>query len=121
MKLRCLVFSVFLIFVTASARPQSTPVCVTHFNNQSNYRWSIYNFDGKKTALFIPPHAIMTIGWGMTSTVTISGDLPSGAFKQQFPIQQLNSCVIFQVQGSTGPVTLNKPGNGDITTCAGGC
>jgi hypothetical protein len=106
---------------TAPAHPQSTPVRVTHFNNHSNFRWTIYNFDGKMSAFFIPPHATMAIGWGTTRAATISGDLPKGAFRQQFSVQQLDSRVVFQVEGSSGLVTLNKPSNGDVTTCAGGC
>src|SRR5665213_2559336 len=89
MKLLQVLPAALLIFVT-TARPAqrpAAPLCVTHFNNQSNFQWSIYNFDGRKSALFIPPHATVAINWGTTSEVTISGEIPNGAYKQQFVIQ----------------------------------
>jgi hypothetical protein len=120
MKLRSALF-VILASTTVSAQSQSNPVCVTHFYNQSNYKWSIYNFDGRKDTLFIPPNTTVTISWGTTSAVTISGSIPNGPYRQQFQVQQANSCVVIQSQGATGSLLLNKPGSGDITTCAGGC
>jgi len=121
MKTLALFFILPLACTTGVARSQSAPLCISHFNNQSNYRWTIYNFDGKKGVLFVPPHAVVAIRWGVTTNVTISGETPQQSFKQQFSIQQMDSCVAFQLEGSAGPITLNKPANGDVTTCAGGC
>lgn len=121
MRVRGVLLSVFLLAISTTARPQSSTVCVTHFNNQSNYRWNIYNFDGKGTSLFIPPHATIAISWQATSAVTIIGDIPGRLFKQQFAVRQQDSCIVIQAQGPTDSVTLNKPSTGDITTCAGGC
>ena len=115
------VLSGILIFLTGAAESQTPAVCVSHFKNQSNFQWSIYNFDGQKSSVFIPPHADLAIRWGVTSTVTIRGNMPERPYVQQFSVQQSNSCVVIQSQGSTGRVTLNTPGNGDITTCVGGC
>jgi hypothetical protein len=121
MRACCVIFAVLVFLAASSAHPQSTPVCTTHFYNQSNFQWNIYNFDGKKDTLFIPPNTTMAINWGTTSVITISGNMPNNLFKQQFSVQQANSCVVIQASGSNWPVSLNKPGNGDITTCAGGC
>jgi hypothetical protein len=120
MKFRCVSLGL-LIFVTAAAQSQSTPVCVTHFYNQSNFKWSIYNFDGKKSSLFIAPNTTAAISWGATTVVTISGNIPGKPYVQQFQVQPANSCVVIQPQITTGPAAVNKPGNGDIKTCAGGC
>lgn len=117
----CRVLFGILIFITVPARPQSPPVCVTHFYNQSNFQWSIYNFDGRKSTLFIPPHATLAVNWGTTSAITVTANIPNHPYAQRFQVQQANSCVVIQSQGPAGSVLLNNPNNGDITTCAGGC
>lgn len=120
MNLRWVAFTL-LGLMTTVAHPQSGPICVTHFYNVSNFQWSIYNADGKRSAIFIPPQSTVMIAWGPTNVVTLHGDLGSKSFTQQYTVTQANSCVMIQAPAPSAQVTVNKPGNGDITTCAGGC
>lgn len=110
-----------LALAMSPATSQAAPVCVTHFYNQSNFQWSISNFDGKQSTLFIPPHTTLAISWGITRRVVVAASLPNRPFTQQFEVQQADSCVVLRSQNTSGPASPNKPGNGDITTCAGGC
>ena len=110
-----------LAFCISAAPAQSAPACVTHFYNKSNYQWSIANFDGKNTSLLIAPNSTIEIHWSATNSVTIGGNVPNRPYIRKFEVQAVDSCVTIQHQGATGNVSLNKPGNGDITTCAGGC
>lgn len=106
---------------TVGAFSQSAPICVTHFNNQSDYRWSITNADGRKSTVFVPPHSTAAIGWGTTTAVTIVGEIPSARYIKQFSVQQGNSSVVIQPKGPDQQLQLNQPGSGDITTCSGSC
>jgi hypothetical protein len=109
------------IVIASSALAQSSASCVTHFYNKSNFPWSISNFDSTKTSLVIQPNTTASINWGTTTEVTISGNIPNRPYVRQFQVQAAGSCVTIQHQGNTGSVMLNKPGAGDVTTCAGGC
>jgi hypothetical protein len=119
MRFRYVLPAVLLFLMTAVAQPQSA-VCSTHFYNNSNYKWSIYNADGQRNTLFIQPNTTVTINWGTTSAITVTGYIPSHPYKQQLQVQPANSCVVLQPYSSSA-LTVNKPGNGDFTTCAGGC
>lgn len=110
-----------LTLMTSAAMPQSAPVCMTHFYNQSNFQWSIANFDGRKSTLFIPPHTTLAISWGNTKDVLVFGNLPSHPYAQRFEVEPAGSCVVLRSRSSGELVSPNKPGNGDITTCAGSC
>jgi len=121
MRLSCALLGILVSLPATSAWPQSPPACVTHFYNQSNFQWSIYNFDGNERSLFIAPNSTVAINWGTTSAVTVSANLPNHPYLQRLQVQQSGSCVVIKQQGPPGPLSVNKPGNGDITTCTGGC
>jgi hypothetical protein len=107
-----------LVLVVTPALSQTT--CVGHFYNQSNYAWSIVNFDGHNTSVLIQPNTTFNITWGVTDNITISGNTPE-PYIRRFQVQPMDSCVNIIHQGSAGSVTLNKPNPGDITTCSGTC
>lgn len=98
-----------------------SPVCTTHFNNQSNFTWTIANFDGNRRAVNIPPHSVVPINWGNTSVITVRGGNPSQPYGNQFVIKVANGCVQIVSPGTIPSLTVNSPNPGDITTCAGGC
>ena len=110
-----------LIFLSAIAAASAPAACVRHFYNRSNFQWSISGFNGAKSSLIVAPNSTVEIPWDSSSVVTISGEIPGRPYVRQFQVQSVEDCVVIQHQGNTGNVTLNKPTNGDITTCAGGC
>lgn len=95
--------------------------CVGHFYNRSNFQWSITGQDGTKASLVIAPNTTADIPWGAATSVVISGTITGRPYTRQFQIQAIDGCVIILHQGNTGNVTLNKPTNGDVTTCLGSC
>jgi hypothetical protein len=116
-----LAYAFLAVLLAPLAQSQSTPTCTTHFYNKSNFKWSISNFNGQNASLMIQPNSTLTIVWGNTNTVTISGDIPNRPYVKTFQVQVVNDCVVLQSQGPTGGLQINQPGNGDITTCTGGC
>ncbi len=100
---------------------QASAACTRHFYNKSNFAWSISGYDGPKSSLVIQPNSTAEIPWGAFSTITIGGNISGKPFGRQFKVRMLDGCVFIGHHGPTGPVTLNKFQNGDVTTCAGGC
>lgn len=95
--------------------------CVGHFNNRSNYQWSISGYDGDKANLIIAPNTAAEIPWGSATSVVISGTITGRPYTRQFQVHAADGCVVIEHQGNTGNVTLNKPSNGDVVTCVGNC
>lgn len=95
--------------------------CIGHFNNRSNYKWSISGYDGAKANLIIAPNTTADIPWGPATSVVIGGDIPGRPYTRQFEIHAAGGCVIIQRKGNAGNVILNKPSKGDVVTCVGGC
>ena len=118
---RSILWVSLIAMLPTAARSQSVPACTTHFHNNSNFQWSISNFDGNGSQLLIQPNSTLSIVWGPTTKVTISGDIPNRPYVRQFQVQATGNCVTLGSQSSAGSVTLNKPGSGDVTTCSGGC
>ena len=113
-----LVMWIALVPMFASAQ---TPVCTTHFDNQSNFTWMIQNFDGNRRSLSIPPHSRVPINWGDTTVITIRGGSPSQPYANQFVVKAANGCVQIVSPGPASALSVNSPNPGDVTTCAGGC
>lgn len=95
--------------------------CIGHFNNRSNYQWSISGYDGDKANLIIAPNTTAEIPWGSATAVVISGTITGRPYTRQFQVQAANGCVVILHHGNTGNVILNKPTDGDVVTCVGNC
>ena len=116
--LHLLVLSAFLLEAMGSF---ANAACVTHFYNNSDYEWSISGYNNGQPSLVVSPHTTVEIQWANSSEVTIGGNIPNRPYVKSFQVQAQQDCVTILHQGNTGNITLNKPGAGDITTCAGGC
>jgi hypothetical protein len=99
----------------------SFAACVTHFYNASNFQWSIAGFNGPQSNLIVAPNTTVEIPWGTATAVIIGGEITQRAYTRQFQVQASGDCFIILHPGNTGNVILNKPGNGDVTTCTGNC
>lgn len=110
-----------LLCLSGPALVDASGSCVTHFYNNSDYEWSISGYDTGASPLVVSPHTTIDIPWGTSTEVTIGGNIPNRAYIKSFQVEAQQNCVTILHQGNTGNITLNKPGNGDVTTCAGGC
>jgi len=112
--------SILIFTLAMSANAQSAPACVGHFYNKSNFQWSLFNFDGKKTFLKIEPNTSVDISWSV-GQVTLNANIPNRPFFKQITLQAAGSCPAFSEPGNFGPVMLANPTDLDITTCTGNC
>lgn len=110
-----------LVLLATMASQPTHAACVRHFYNRSNFQWSIAGYDGSKSSLIIAPNTTIEIPWGSATIVTISGNIPGRPYVRQFQVQAADDCVLIAHEGNTGNVTVNKPTNGDVATCVGGC
>lgn len=106
------------VSMSGAAQSQSTPVCITHFYNQSNVQWRIYDFDGRKSTLFIAPNSTVAINWGTTSAVTISGNVRNEPYLRQLPVRTPVSS--FKLRGRIRLSRLTSRATVISRHCAGG-
>jgi len=110
------------LIITLSAVSQGqAPVCTSHFNNRSNYDWTLFNFDGRKTWLKVPPNSIVDVPWGSTTSVTLSANIPNRVYLKELQVTTSGACVLLSSTKPLVLVTVNTPAQADIVTCVGNC
>ena len=108
--------------VATSLLGAQTPTCVSHFNNLSDFQWSITGFDGSPTKLMIQPGQTIVIPYTQATNLTVSGSIPNRPYTKQFQLQaDATGCYTILYKGNPGYVRINKPNPGDVVTCSGGC
>ena len=119
MNLTCKVAALLIAASVEAAFAQTA--CVSHFNNASNYEWSISGAKGDNTSLVVAANSSIVIPWSNATSVVISGKIPNRPYSRQFDVQVQNGCYVVVRKGNSGNVILNKPDPGSVTTCSGTC
>ena len=96
-------------------------ICTRHFYNNSKYVWAVLlSFPShcgnssivSKTGCQVQPHQVVTLHYNSPAAgpIFIRSLWYSHAFVTTVPCR-------IQHNGGTGPVSVNDPANGDVSTC----